>query len=53
MICSAPIGFHSVTHCINRYEIVMQAGSDSGVVVGGGGGGDTQCFLNWVLMKNA
>ena len=23
MICSAPIGFHSVTYCINKYEIVM------------------------------
>ena len=23
MICSAPIGFHSVTFCINKYEIVM------------------------------
>ena len=23
MICSAPIGFHSVTYCINKYEVVM------------------------------
>ena len=23
MICSAPIGFHSVTYCINKYEVIM------------------------------
>ena len=40
MIYSAPIGFHSVTYCINKYEIVIQAGPDPE-----GGGWHTQCFF--------
>ena len=47
MICSAPIGFHYVTYCINKYEIVMKARPDPEW------DGHTQCFLNWFLMKNA
>ena len=47
MICLAPIGFHSVTYCIKKYRAVMYAGPNPE------GGGHTQCFLNYVLMKNA
>ena len=31
MICSAPIGFHSITYCINKYEVIMQGRTQSGV----------------------